>query len=110
MYGIPNCVPEYFREQQERYDRECELEMQAHEYYESNKEYRKQKQKDGCAEIDFYPVECETCGYGEEAPPNSKYDDFPTKICSNWKECQIFRKHMTERYDATWEEIKSWFE
>lgn len=110
MNGIPNCVPEYFREQREREDHEWELEQERLSYYEKNKAYRKQKQKDGCAELDFYPAECEHCSHGEEAPSQSEIDDIPTMICSNWKQCQVFRREMAESFpNVSWEEIVNWF-
>ncbi len=38
---IPNCVPEYFREQQEKYERECELHWQRLEHYKANQKKMK---------------------------------------------------------------------
>ena len=108
---IPNCVPEYFRSLQDDYDHECELEMNRQEWYRKNKEYREQKYIDGCNELRFYPDECCKCQYGEEAMPDSEYDDMPTMICSNWKNCPVYRKDADEHFPTVpWEEYCSWRE
>lgn len=99
MYGIPNCVPEYYRELREREEHEWELEEQRNSFYERNKAYRRQKYIDGCDEIRFYPDECLNCQYGEEAMPNSEYDDMPTMICSNWKECAVYKAEVNEPFE-----------
>ena len=111
MYGIPNCVPEYYRSKWEDEAHEAELEMERQSWYEKNKAYRLQKRKDGCAEIDCYPDECHGCKHGEEANPYSEYDDMPTMICSNWKACHVFKKYVEEHWsDTPIEEVYSWFE
>ncbi len=111
MNGIPNCVPEYYREQREREEHEWELEQERLSWYRKNKEYRLQKRKEGCAEIDCYPDECNGCKHGEEANPYSEYDDMPTMICSNWKTCPVFKKYVEEHWpDTPIEEVYSWFD
>ena len=108
---IPNCVPEYYRSLQDDYNHECELEMQRQEWYRKNKEYREQKYIDGCNELRFYPDECCKCQYGEEAMPDSGYDDMPTMICSNWKNCPVYRKDTQEAFpDVSWKEYIQWRE
>lgn len=108
---IPNCVPEYYRSLQDDYDHECELEMNRMEWYRKNKEYREQKYIDGCNELRFYPDECCKCQYGEEAMPDSEYDDMPTMICSNWKNCPVYRKDSEEAFPTVpWEEYIQWRE
>lgn len=108
---IPNCVPEYFRSLQDDYDHECELEMKRNEWYRKNKEYREQRYIDGCNELRFYPDECIKCQYGEEAMPDSEMDDMPTMICSNWKNCPVYRKDAQEAFpNVPWEEYCSWRE
>jgi len=108
---IPNCVPEYYRSLQDDYDHECELEMNRQEWYRKNKEYREQKYIDGCNELRFYPDECCKCQYGEEAMPDSEYDDMPTMICSNWKNCPVYRKDSEEAFpNVPWEEYIQWRE
>lgn len=96
--GIPNCVPEYFRSRFEDEAHEYELEMERNEWYEKNRMYRRQKMIEGCNELDFYPDECGKCPCGEEASPDSEYDDIPVMICSNWKSCPVFRREMDERF------------
>ena len=111
MNGIPNCVPEYYRSLQDDYDHECEMEMKKQTWYEENKAYRRQKYIDGCNELRFYPSECEHCKHGEEAKPDSELDDMPTMICSNWRECPVFRKDAEEAFpDVPWEEYCNWRE
>lgn len=111
MNEIPNCVSEYFREQEEREIYECELEQKRMDYYEKNSYYRKRKYIDGCNELSFYPCECIKCVHGEEAMPDSEYDDFPTMICSNWKNCQVYRREIKEAFSTTsWEEYVKWTE
>ena len=111
MNKIPNCVPEYYRSMFEDQAHEAEIETERNEWYRKNKEYRKQKYIDGCDEIRFYPDECCKCQYGEEALSDSEYDDFPTMICSNWRNCPVFRKHAKEQFpDVSWEEYCGWRE
>lgn len=113
MYGIPYCVPEYFREQQERFDRECELELERNEWYKKNKAYQDQKEKNGFVVLQFPPDECDHCNYKEDAMPTSEYDDFPTIICNNcnWKECKALRINMKEKYPTVEvDEVLSWLD
>lgn len=105
MNGIPNCVPEYYHSLQDDYDHEWEMEMKRQEWYKKNKEYRRQKYIDGCNEIRFYPTECEKCPHGEKVMPDSEYDDMPTMICSNWKNCAVYPFP-----DVPWEEYCRWRE
>ena len=110
MTGIPNCVPEYFRSLQDDYDHEWAMAMERNEYYKQNREYRERRMREGCAELDFYPSDCESCPHGEEAPARGEDDDFPTMICSNWESCPVFRRETESRFpNTTWEEIVSWF-
>ena len=108
MNGIPNCVPEYYRSLQDDYDHECELEMERNEWYRQNKEYSKQRYIDGYNELRFYPDECIKCQYGEEAKPDNEMDDMPTMICSNWRNCQVYRKDIEIAFpDVSWDEYCS---
>ena len=109
MYGIPNCVPEWFRSLQDDYNHEWELEMNRQEWYKANKKYRAQRYIDGCDEIRFYPDECRECPYGEEANPDSEYDDIPTMICNNWENCPVYRNDVKEHFpNDSWEEYCGW--
>ena len=53
-YGIPNCVPEYFREKFEREEHEAELHEKRKEHYNANKEKLKKHMK---LNFPFYPME-----------------------------------------------------
>ena len=110
MCGIPDCFPEYYRSMWENEAHEAELEMQRLDYYKRNKEYKKQKQKEGCAIISFYPDECIRCECGEEAGPEWEEDDIPVMICSNWESCEVFKQDMMRQFpDTPWDEIRGWF-
>ena len=109
MNNIPNCVPEYYRSMWEDECHEAEKELERQTYYERNKEYRRQKYIDGCNELRFFPDECCKCQYGEEAKPDSEMDDMPTMICSNWKNCPVYRKDTEESFpNVPFEEYISW--
>lgn len=111
MNRIPNCVPNYYLDQKEDYDHECELYWNRQEWYKANAEYRRQKYIDGCNEIRFYPTECEKCQHGEEAKPDSESDDMPTMICSNWRTCPVFIKDAKESFpNVSLEEYCQWRE
>ena len=81
--GIPNCVPDYFLEQREREERECELADMRWEHYQQAKEYIAAKEKEGCAVFPFPPEECYSCKHGEETPMTDDEDDVPRIICPN---------------------------
>ena len=107
--GIPNCVPEYYRSLQDDYDHECELEMERQMRYEKNKAYIDKRYNEGCWLISFYPNECEKCEHSEDAPPRGEDDDVPTKICSNWRNCPVFREYVKEHWPGkSYEEVCSW--
>lgn len=106
--NIPNCVPEFYRSMWEDEAHEAELEMERQNYYERNKAYRRQKYIDGCDEIQFYPDECVGCSHGEEANPDSEWDDIPTIICNNWKTCPVYRKDFEEHSNENWNEHLEW--
>lgn len=111
--GIPNCVPEYYRSQFEDEAHEAEKEMERHEWYKKNEEYRKQKEKDGFVVIQFAPDECDHCEYKEDAMPTDEWDDIPTIICNNckWKDCPVLRKDVKEKQpDTDEDEVLSWFD
>lgn len=109
--SIPNCVPEYYRSLQDDYDHEAEMEMERMTWYEKNKAYRRQKYIEGCNELRFYTSVCVDCPHGEEAMPESEMDDMPTMICSNWKNCPVYRKDVDEHFPTVpWEEYMQWRE
>ena len=108
---IPNCVPEYYHELQERYDHECELAAERNDWYESNREYREKRESEGCAVLQFPPDECEGCEHGENAMPIDEWDDIPTIICDKcWRTCAAFRRSVKESWpNESWETISGWF-
>ena len=78
--GIPNCVPEYFREEQERQEREYELREKQMERYEKNKEKLEKAIQDGYSVLNYegYP-ECCFCTQ-KESIVVSECDDMGTII------------------------------
>lgn len=111
MNGIPNCVPEYYRSLQDDYDYEFQKEMERRSWYDENKLYRRQKYIDGCNELRFPPCECKKCEFGEEAKPDSEWDDMETIICSNWMNCPVYRRETKEAFpDVPFEEYIQWRE
>ena len=109
--SIPNCVPEYNRSRFEDEAHEAEKEWERLTWYEKNKAYRRQKYIEGCNELRFYTSVCVDCPHGEEAMPDSEMDDIPTMICSNWKNCPVYRKDADEHFPTVpWKEYCSWRE
>ena len=109
MYGIPNCVPEYYRSKWEDECHEAEKELERQTWYEKNKEYQDKRYREGCWLISFYPDECEKCEHGEEGMPTAEWDDIPTKICSNWRNCSVFKTYVKEHWpDTPYKEVCSW--
>lgn len=101
--GIPNCVPEYFREEQERQEREYELREKQMERYEKNKEKLEKAIQDGYSVLNYegYP-ECCFCTQ-KESIVVSECDDMGTIICRN-KNCECHRR-KTEEIVAAEKEI-----
>ena len=107
--NIPNCVPEYYRSMFEDEAHESYLEMQRQERYKANAKYINNKIIEGWDEITFYPIECEGCSYGEDKPITSELDDIPSKLCSNWKTCPVFKENVREAFpDITFDEYIGW--
>lgn len=83
-YGIPNCVPEYFREKFEKEEHEAELQWNRLEHYNANK----QKMEKACkAELPILPYggydECQSCKDADHDTQSSEDDDFSYVICHN---------------------------
>lgn len=111
MSNIPNCVPEYYRSQWDDECHEAEMELERQNWYEKNKTYQDKRYKEGCWLITCYPDECGKCKHGEEAMPTAEWDDMPTVICSNWRNCPVFRKYVEEHWPTTpYEEVCGWHE
>ena len=109
--GIPNCVPEYYRSQQEEYDRECEKQYEFEERCAMERERVKKREEEGCARLDFPPDECRSCSQSDEVGCLYPDDDWDSILCAGWKTCGIFRKETMEKFpNVPWEEIVSWYD
>lgn len=93
---IPNCVPEYFREQEEKYNRECELALEMHEHYKANRKKLEDAEKAGypILKYDGYNA-CSGCGYADFDTQCFDFDDIGLVICKN-PDCPEHRRHQTE--------------
>lgn len=97
MTGLPNCVPEYFREQEEAYERECELAEKRNSHYLKNREKLRKAQEDGFPILNYegYP-ECHNCSNKDSDTQVSEMDDFATIICLN-KDCPCHKLTQKEK-------------
>ena len=94
--SIPNCVPEWFREQFEKSEREAELEYERQEYYKKNQKKIKEAQEKGYPILDFGGYEaCLHCEYADHDTQAGKDDDFDSVICHN-PDCPEHEKHKEE--------------
>ena len=95
--SIPNCVPEWFREQFERDEREAELEHVREMGYEANRKKLKEAREAGCPILDFGGYEaCLHCKDADHDTQTSFEDDFDSVICRN-PDCPEHRKHRYDR-------------
>lgn len=93
--GIPDCVPEYFREQEEKYERECALEHGRQEHYKANRIKRKEAKEAGYPVLDYGGYDaCAGCGYADFDTACFEDDDFCSVICKN-PACAEHGKHQT---------------
>lgn len=76
---LPNCVPEYYRELQEREDRESEELHQMMDWFEGNKKRNTEIIKEGVRVMTLEKC-CYRCPFGTELLPESD-DDLPTAVC-----------------------------
>lgn len=78
---IPNCVPEFYREQQEREEYEYEKECKLDAYYEESRRRLKWAQQMGWPILHFGGHdECRNCKYKFDVQIDAE-DDFCTLIC-----------------------------
>ena len=79
---IPNCVPEFYREQQEKQERQHELAMQRRERYKANKRKLDEAARSGLPifDLDGY-VPCWECPNGDSDTKTDDEDDFDRVIC-----------------------------
>ena len=83
-YGIPNCVPEYFREQFEREEHEAELRWQRQEHYNANKEKMKKAYETGLPVLPYCGYDaCQNCRDADHDTQTDDDDDFSNVICHN---------------------------
>lgn len=89
--NIPNCVPEYYRELQEREEHEYEIACRRNEHYKESKRRLDEADKQG------YPVllfggynECWSCEKKFDAQLNEE-DDMCALICYD-KNCECHKR------------------
>ena len=88
---IPNCVPEYYRELEEREQHEYEKACKRAEYYEESKRRLKWAHRLGQPVLlygGFY--KCHSCKKKFDVQTNEE-DDFCALICYD-KECELHKK------------------
>lgn len=92
---IPNCVPEYYREQEEREQHEYEKACRRAEYYAESKRRLKWAQVYGDPILDFGGYnECWSCKKKFDVQ-TSVEDDFCRVICYN-RDCECHKKGETK--------------
>ena len=83
-YGIPNCVPEYFREKFEREEHEAELQWKRAEHYNANKEKMKKAYEDELPVLPYGGYDaCQSCKDADHDTQTNDDDDFGNVICHN---------------------------
>lgn len=91
--SLPNCVPEYFREQEEKYERECELHLQRLEHYKANKKKIEFAFATGLPILQYDGYEaCQNCKDADFDTQTIENDDMGEVICHN-PNCHEHRKH-----------------
>lgn len=95
-YEMNNCVPEYFRLQQEQYEHECELALERQEHYKANIIKLENAEKSGypVLQYDGYSA-CQECANADFDTQRFEYDDIGLVICKN-TDCPEHKKHETE--------------
>lgn len=88
---MPNCVPEYYRELQEREEHEYELRQKRYAHYEESKRRIEEANEKGYPILDFGGYdECRCCEKKFDVQVN-EYDDFGSLICYD-KSCVCHMK------------------
>ncbi len=82
--GLPNCVPEYFREQFEREAHEAELRWERTEHYNTNRQKIKNSSEAGLPILPYGGYDdCQNCINADHDTQTSDDDDICTVICHN---------------------------
>lgn len=82
--GLPNCVPEMFREQLEREEREAELRWEREEIYAANRVKLQAAREAGNIILDFGGYDaCRECKDADHDTQTFDEDDFCSVICRN---------------------------
>ncbi len=94
---IPNCVPEYFREQFEKEEHEAQLYWERMEHYKANQKKRKEAYEAGFPVLNFGGYDaCLHCKDADHDTQTSFDDDFDSVICHN-PDCPEHKKHKDDR-------------
>ena len=94
--GLPNCVPEYFREQFEREEHEAELRWERTEHYNTNRQKIKNASEAGLPVLLYGGYNgCQCCRDADHDTQTSDDDDICCVICHN-PDCPEHRKHKGE--------------
>lgn len=95
--SIPNCIPEYFREQQEKLDREYELMEQRQQRYLANQQKLGVAVRSGLPILDYGGyTPCRECPSADHDTMRDDDDDFCLVICHN-PSCAEHKNHQTEK-------------
>lgn len=91
--GIPNCVPEMFREQFEREEREAQLNWERMEHYKANKKKLEESSDAGMPVPDYGGYDaCLHCKDADHDTQTDFEDDFNCVICHN-PDCPEHGRH-----------------
>lgn len=81
---IPDCVPEFYRAQQEEQERREDRLMQEQEHYQANREKIQAAIASGLSVLDYGGYgPCGDCPHADHDTQTDAEDDFDTVICHN---------------------------
>lgn len=82
--GLPNCVPEYFREQFEREEHETQLYWERMEHYNTNKRKMEKAYQSGLPVLLYGGYDdCQSCKDADHDTQTCDDDDICSVICHN---------------------------
>ena len=91
---IPNCVPEYFREQFEREEHEAELLLERQNHYNANQQKMHEAYKAELPILYYGGYDtCQRCKDADYNTQTSEDDDIGCVICHN-PHCPEHEKHL----------------